>query len=213
METDELRIIWKTLAKEKLVDKELAKENIERIITLKSSKTVEKLSKKLRKDYFTNIFTSILIIVITIFSSVILHQRNLQLPIKGYIFLILCFSFYAFKALTHSSKIRLINLSFNTSSILESLKKIKKSFGKVSKKESIIIYFSLILLTVYANILINEKTNLSNFNINSLQGYVLVFSICYLILLPWVARFIFKKRFSEIIEDLDKSIQDLNTEE
>ncbi len=213
METNELKIIWQTLAKEKLIDKELAKENIERIITLKSSKLVENLSKKLRKDYLTNVFTSILIIAITIFASVFLHQRNHQLPVQGYIFLILCFSFYAFRASTLSTKINFLKSSFNTASILDSLKKVKKSFEKGSKKESIIIYCSLILLTVYANILINEKTNLSNFNINSLQGYVLIFSIGYLISLPWVSKFIFKKRFSGIIEDIDKAIQELNSAE
>jgi hypothetical protein len=211
METNELKNIWQTLAKEKLIDKELAEENIERIITLKSSKLIENLSGKLRKDYLTNVFTSILIIAITIFASIFLHQRNYQLPAQGYIFLILCFSFYAFRASALSTKIKFLNSSFNTASILDSLKKVKQSFEKVSKKESIIIYCSLVLLTVYANILINEKTNLSNFTINSMQGYVLLFSIGYLISLPWVSKFIFKKRFSGIIEDIDKSIYELNS--
>ena len=101
---------------------------------------------------------------------------------------------------------KLLKASFNTASILDSLKKVKQSFEKASKKESIIIYCSLALLTVYANILINENTSLSSFNINSLQGYVLIFSIGYLISLPWVSKFIFKKRFSGIIEDIDKAM-------
>ena len=50
METNELKNIWKTLAEEKLIENELAEENIERIIKLKSSKTVEKLSKKLNRN-------------------------------------------------------------------------------------------------------------------------------------------------------------------
>jgi hypothetical protein len=213
METNELQIIWQTLAKEKLIGKELAKENIERIITLKSSRTVEQLTKKLKKDYLSNIFTSILIVAITIFTFVFLHQRNHQLPVQGYIFLVLCFSFYAMRALTLSSKIKLVNMSFNTSSILDSLKNVKKNFERNLKKETIIIYFSLALLTVYANILINDKTDFSTFKIHSLQGYVLIFSIVYVISLPWISKLIFKKRFSEILEDINKSIQDLNQEE
>jgi hypothetical protein len=212
METSELKQIWQTLAKEKLIDMELAKENIERIITLKSSKTVEKLSKKLKTDYFSNLVTSILIIAITIFATIFLHQRNHQLPIQGYIFLILVFSFYASRSVTLHSKIKLLDLSFPTSSILDSLKKVKMSFEKDSKKENRIIFISLIVLTIYANVLINDKTNMSNFNICSLQGYVLIFSIGYLISLPWVGKFIYKKRFSGIMEDLDTSIQELNTE-
>lgn len=212
METSELKHIWQTLAKEKLIDMELAKENIERIITLKSSKTVEKLSKKLKTDYFSNLVTSILIIAITIFATIFLHQRNHQLPLQGYIFLILVFSFYVSRSMTLHSKIKLLDLSFPTSSILDSLKKVKMSFETNSKKENRIIYISLIILTVYANILINDKTNISNFTIHSLQGYVLIFSIGYLISLPWVGKFIYKKRFSGIMEDLDSSIQELNTE-
>jgi hypothetical protein len=59
-------------------------------------------------------------------------------------------------------------LSFNTSSLLDSLKKVKNSFENVSEKESMINYFSLALLTVQVSILINAETNLSNFNINCL---------------------------------------------
>ena len=51
METNELKKIWQTLSDEKLIDKSIAKENIERIIKVKSSKTIEKLNKKLRFDY------------------------------------------------------------------------------------------------------------------------------------------------------------------
>ncbi len=54
METNELKKIWQTLSDEKLIDKSIAKENIERIIKLKSSHTIEKLNKKLKFDYLIN---------------------------------------------------------------------------------------------------------------------------------------------------------------
>jgi hypothetical protein len=74
-----------------------------------------------------------------------------------------------------------------------------------------IIYISIFTLTVFANYLINDKTDFSNFNIQSLQGYVLLFSILYLISLPWVSNYYFKKRFSGIISDINNSIEDLNS--
>ncbi len=212
METNELKNIWLTLAKEKLIEKELARENIRRIITLGSSRTIEKLTKRLKTDYRTNVATSLLIIAITIFASVFLYQRNQQLPVQGYIFLILCFSFYAIKSLNLNAKVKLLNLSFTTSTVLDSLKGVKYKFEKISKKETIITYIAVVLLTIYANILINDKTDFSNFNLHSLQGYVLLFSIVYLIALPWIGKFIFKKRFSGIISDINTSIQDLSSE-
>ncbi|MBN2890443.1 MAG: hypothetical protein JXL97_01120 [Bacteroidales bacterium] len=211
METNELKKIWQTLSNEKLIDKSIAKENIERIIEAKSSKTIEKLNKKLRFDFLINIVTSVLVLAITIFATLFLNQKNNHLPIQGYIFLILVISYYAFKAVSINSKLKLLDISYNTSSILESLKKVKNKFKKVSRKESVLIYISLTLLTIFANLLINNNTNLSNFTINSLQGYVLIFSIGYLISLPFIGKYYFNKRFSGIMKDLNSSIEELNS--
>ena len=102
METNELKKIWQTLSDEKLIDKSIAKENIERIIKLKSSKTVGKLSKKLKTDYLFNVVTSVLIVAITIFATLFLNQRNQNLPVQGYIFLVLTFSFFVFRAVNNN---------------------------------------------------------------------------------------------------------------
>ena len=211
MESSELNKIWQTLSNENLIDKSIAKDNIDRIIQQDSSKTIAKLSKKIRFDYMTNIATAILVLVITIFATLFLNHRNQSLPIQGYIFLVLVISYYALQAVCLNSKLKLLNISYNTSSILESLKKVKISFEKVSTKESLIIYVSLTVLTVFANFLINDTTDFSNFALNSLQGYVLIFSILYLVSLPFVGKYYFKKRFSGIIADLNNSINELNS--
>lgn len=211
METNELKRIWQTLSNEKLIDKSIAKENIERIIKEKSSKTIKKLNNKLRFDFLINVATSVLVLVITIFATLYLNQKNQHLPVQGYIFLLLVISYYAFKAVSINSKLKLLDISYNTSSILESLKKVKSKFDKVSRTESVLIYASLSLLTIFANILINDNTDFSNYNINSLQGYVLIFSIGYLISLPFIGKYFFNKRFSEILTDLNSSIEDLNS--
>ena len=211
MESSELNKIWQTLSNENLIDKSIAKDNIDRIIQQDSSKTIAKLSKKITFDYMTNIATAILVLVITIFATLFLNHRNQSLPIQGYIFLVLVISYYALQAVCLNSKLKLLNISYNTSSILESLKKVKISFEKVSTKESLIIYVSLTVLTVFANFLINDTTDFSNFALNSLQGYVLIFSIVYLVSLPFVGKYYFKKRFSGIIADLNNSINELNS--
>lgn len=215
METNELKNIWRTLAKEKLIDKEIARENIQRIITLKSSKTVEKLSKKLKFDYWSNIVTALLVVAITIFATVFLHQRSKSLPLEGYLFLALVISFFSFRAITLNTNIHLLSLSFTTSTILDSLRNVKSRFLQIWKKESIVSSIAMIILTVYANIIINTEPDFSSFKIlkmNSLQGYVLIFSIVYLISLPWTGKYLFKKKFSGIMNDIDQSIQELNSE-
>lgn len=211
MESSELNNIWQTLSNENLIDKNIAKENINRIIKQDSSKTIAKLSKKIKFDYLTNIATSILVLAITVFATLFLNQRNQSLPIQGYIFLFLVISYYALRAVNLNSKLQLLNISYNTSSILESLKKVKARFEKVSTRESVVIYVSLTVITVFANFLLNDITDLSNFTFNSLQGYVLIFSIIYLVSLPFVGKYYFNKRFSGIISDLNNSIDELNS--
>ena len=73
------------------------------------------------------------------------------------------------------------------------------------------MYVSLTVLTIFANFLINNKTDFSNFSINSLQGYVLIFSVIYLVSLPFVGKYYFNRRFSGIIADLNNSIDELNS--
>jgi len=211
METNELKRIWQTLSNEKLIDKSIAKENIERIIKAKSSRTIKKLNKKLQFDFIINVATSILVLAITIFATLYLNQKNQHLPVQGYIFLLLVISYYALKAVSLNSKLKLLDISYSTFSILDSLKKVKSKFEKVSRTESVLIYVSLSLLTVFANVLLNYNTDISKFNINSLQGYVLLFSIGYLISLPFIGKYYFNKRFSGIITDLNNSIEELKS--
>ena len=94
METNELKRIWQTLSNEKLIDKSIAKENIERIIKAKSSRTIKKLNKKLQFDFIINVATSILVLAITIFAALYLNQKNQHLPVQGYIFLLLVISYF-----------------------------------------------------------------------------------------------------------------------
>jgi hypothetical protein len=213
METNELKNIWQTLCNEKLIDKSIAKENIARIIQLRSSKIVERLQKKLKTDYFWNIAASILIAAITIFATLFLQLKNQHLPVQGYIFLVLAFSFYAFRAIGIHSRIKLLGTAFNTSSVLSSLKMVKVSIEKSSKKETTLTYISITALTIFANVLLNEKTDFSNFTMNSLQGYVFLFSVGYIIALPWIGNYYFKRRFSEVMSDLNQSIGELTAEQ
>jgi len=212
METDELKKIWQTLSHENLIDKSIAKENIERIIRMKSSRTIERISKKLRFDYWTNIISAVLVLLITIFATIYLNYKNHSLPVHGYVFLILVISYFSINAASIHSKLKLLRYSYNTSSILDSLIKVKSRLEKVSIKESVIMYVPMTFLTIFANIVINDKTDFSKFSFNSLQGYVFIFSIGYLISLPFIGKYYFRKRFSGPLTDVNNLINELNSE-
>jgi hypothetical protein len=211
METNELKIIWQTLANEKLIDKKLADENIERIISLKSSNTIAKLNKKLKFDYATNVIASVFIVGATLFVSVYNKQYNHTMPIDAYIFLFFTFGFFVIRSIVGYSKIRLFKMSFTSSTIKDSLRKVKMAIEKTSKKEGIYTYAAFVVIVVFANIHLNEHTDFSNFNINSLQGYVLIFSIFSLIL-PWAGKFILIRKFPTIIKSVNNIMfRDINS--
>lgn len=209
METDELKNIWKTLADNKLVEKELAEENIERIISLESSNTVAKLNKKLKIDFATNGLSALFIVAATIFLSIFNKLHNHSLPTEAYIFLFLAFAFFVFKSINCSSKIKLIKLSSTLSTIKASLNSAKKAIEETSKTEKIITYFSFTAIVIFGNVLLNQHTDLANFHINSLQGYVLIFSILSLILMSFLEKIIFRKKYSGIINDIANSLLEL----
>lgn len=107
METNELQNIWKTLAEEKLIEKELAEENIERIISLKSSATIAKLNKKLKMDVITNGLAAVFIASATIFVSIFNKIHQHVLPVEALLFLFLTLAFFVFKSLSFYSKLKL----------------------------------------------------------------------------------------------------------
>jgi len=209
METNELKNIWKTLADKKLIEEELAEENIERIISLKSSNTISRLNKKLKFDFAKNVIAAVFVIGATIFGSIFNHLHNRTMPFEVYAFLLLTLAFFIFLSLNCYSKIKLLKLSDTLSTIKDSLNNAKLSVIKTSKRESVIGYIFFIAIVVYGNVILNEYTDFANFNLNSLQGYVLIFSLISVITMPFTEKIIFRKRFSGIIKDITNSLQEL----
>lgn len=212
METDELKNIWQALAKEKLIGNELAKENIERIINKKNSSLINNLTKKARTDLIMNISSSVFVFGAMILATVVNSQHAAKMPLTAYLFLSLTIFFFAFKAIKTNSRIKLLRLSFTTVSMKDSFEKLRQAFLKIYKEESIFSLVAFLVITLLANIVINEKTDFSNFNIFSLQGFTLIVSIISIIAGPFVEKHLFKKRFSVIFNDIEKNINDLNSE-
>lgn len=212
METNEFKRIWQALTEQKLVSENLAKENIERIISQKSSSLMTSLTKKLKSDYIINISTVFLLLSVIVIASLILKDRFYSVAIQGLIFIILTISFFVYKALIIKSQINLINTSYNATTILDSLNKVKKVFIKEYRKEATINMIVIGSLTSFANVLLIDNTDLSEFSIFSLTGFIMIFSVLYLVLLPWLSKLIYKKRFSNIVSDIDNSIKELDIE-
>jgi hypothetical protein len=209
METNELKNIWKTLAKEKLIEKELAEENIERIISLKSSNTIARLNKKLKFNFATNGITAVFIIAIIIFAAIFKHLHNHSMPLETYAFLFLALAFFVFKSFNFYSKIKLLKLSSTTTTIKDSLNIARSTIEKAGKTDIIIGNTIGIAIIIFGNVLLNEHTDFANFNVNSFQGYVLIFSLIAVILAPFTDKKIFRMRFSGIIKDITNSLKEL----
>lgn len=209
METNELKNIWETLANEKIIGKKLADENIERIISLKSSKTIEKLHQKLKFDYIVNMASAIFIVLASIFVTIFNKFHNHVMPIEAYLFLFLTFVLCIFKSLSFYSKIKLLKSSKTTSTIKDSLINAKRTIENTNKRENYIISGLFVFIVILGNVLLNENTDFKNFNLNSLQGYALIFSVLSLTLGSFIYKIIFRKRFSEIMKNITASLNEL----
>jgi hypothetical protein len=210
METNELKQIWKTLSEQKLISEELGKDNIERIIHQNSSNLMVRLTKKLKFDFIINVSGIFLLITVAVFLILIFKERYQQVQFQGFVFLLLTVSFFVYKVLTNKAHLNLIKLSHNTSTVLESLKNVKINFLKGYKKDAIISLIVIGSLTSFANVLLIDNTDLSKFEFNSFPSYVMIFSILYLIFLARINKFLFNKRFSSIISEIDNTIEELN---
>ncbi len=172
------------------------------------------MTKKIKTEYFLNISTTFLILSILTILSIWLNfffvDRFNSVAIQATIFLILTISFFFYKVLNIRSQIHLINISYNTSTVLESLRSAKNKFIKEYRKEATISCIGVGALTSFANVLLIDNTDLSEFSIYSLAGFIMMFSFFYLISLPWLSKLIYRKRFSGIISDIDNAIKELD---
>jgi hypothetical protein len=216
METNELKHIWKTLADKNLVEKELAGENIQRILANRSSGILSKFDKIFNRDIMiTWILMGFLVgILIFLYFFSQTHPTDPKAPF----FILAVFIYFMYKQYRDISKKRLITKFFNTKSIRDSLLQVKESMQKALKLDS--WYGIVFLMAANAFAIFVYSKWVGSFNeidftriyLNSMVFYMLILMILFFISAPWTLRYFGKRKFARVFQDIENMLAELNEE-
>lgn len=222
METVELKRIWKALAENKLIDKDLAKDNILQIITKKGNGIISKITGKNKFDLYVNLFGVILIPFTILFAAYYNNQHPLTNTdselIRSYLILSL-FEILMIYLLSNSIRnVKFLNYSYNTGSLRESLIKVKSYFDSYLKKGywiGVIFMISMltfILVDLFMKIGGIDQMNFSSTGPTAFASYFSIFVMILIIAVPFIMK-IDSMRYAGVMRDLDQTIDELNEEE
>ncbi|MFY0602030.1 MAG: hypothetical protein JXR03_20315 [Cyclobacteriaceae bacterium] len=221
METVELKRIWNTLAEEKLIDKNLARENIKQIITQKGNGVIGKLQRKHRLDI--SVYAGIAI-VIPLVILLLLYRDSQDLVPKTsfglggpYLVPILIEAFIIYALMSLKRNLNFIKQTYNTGTLLESLLNVKSYFQKITKKGfwigsiSMIAILGIVEVDTLMKIGWGKSLNLSFGGSYIFESYFSIFLIILIIAIPFIVRKDAKK-YASVLGDLDGAIEELNQE-
>ena len=210
METNDIKNIWKALADNNLIDRELAQENISQIINKKGAGLISKMKKKVVFDYVLYLSAFILIPLVIIFVNVILNRPSPVLQVIG-VFAIECYLLFMF--LKSRRKLKLLDRSDNTGTIKDSLINFRDKFLKgLSIEKWVVIFFGYFIISLALVQYFIYKGSFLPIEFLQSHSILPVFLIVMLILLPFILKLEYKIRFSQIIKDINQTIEELNSE-
>lgn len=211
METNELKNIWNALAENNLIDKQIAKESINQIITKKGSGLFAKMKKKVFIDYCVYLVGLIAVPVITT-----MVHLNLMKPlpsIQAYFGIAFAEIYLVYMFVNARRKLNFINYSNNNLSLKEGLislqKKIKKS---ISREYKLGILFGIGFISFTILQLIITGGGFTNIDFSKFSTMTAVLLITMLFIFPYALKYEFKIRFSGITDDINQTINELNSE-
>jgi hypothetical protein len=211
METNELKNIWNTLAENKLVGKQFAEENIKQILTKKGKGIFSKMRKKVSIDYWVYLIGLITVPLIT----TVVHL-NLMKPlptIQAYFGIAFVEIYLVYMFVNARRKLSFIEYSNNNLSIRKGLyamqEKIKKSIS-LEYKLGILFGIGFICFTILQ--LIITGGGLSNIDFSKFSTMTAILLVAMLFIFPFALKYEFKVRFSGITDEINKTINELNSE-
>jgi hypothetical protein len=211
MENNELKKIWNTLAENKLIDSELAKENILKIITKKGNGIISKMLRKSKIDYYVHLAGLIFIPIATL----IVHL-NIRIPfstMRAYFGLAFVELFFLYMIINALRNINFLNFSYNNSSI-----KVKTRFESYWKKEywvSLTFGYAFLAFTfVHFFIIVGGFHNLSfaNSGFQTFASYFIFVILVFMVVWPFILKIQYRMRFSGILDDVNETLIELNSE-
>jgi len=217
METAELKKIWNILAENKLIDKNLAKENIMQIISKKGSGIIHKMIKKAKFDYYIFLFG---IILIPLFLLIGLLYIPPPFPnMQSYIGLSVVELFFIYMLIASIRNRKILKTSFNNESIKDSIQKVNSHLKLYLKNYFLISllfgYIFLIFALIQFIVRIGGVSHFS-FSTSGFHLFATYFSIAIIVLMiiwPLLIKIETKIRYSGIIKDINQLLNELNEEE
>jgi hypothetical protein len=214
MKTDELKHIWKTLADKNLIEKELARENIQRILANRSSGIIRKFERIFNRDII--ITWIVLGILIGILVFLFYFSANHPVDPKAPFFILAVMLYFFFKQYRDLSKKRLLINCSNTGSIRNSLIQVRQNMHKNLNADT---WYAIIFLMaangfaifVYAKwVGTFTEIDFSRLYTNTLAIYILIFLLLFFITAPWTLRFFAKQKFTKVFRDIDNMLAELD---
>lgn len=214
METEELKNIWKALASNNLIDKELAKENIEQIITKKGRGILNKLLVRLRKDIRLDIVNAALTAIVIVGAQVFQHTKNIGT--KPHVIILVILGYFLFKLSRDLRKYKMLKITKLTESIRDTTLLSYQNFKKRIKQDTYINIIFLLIINLWL-VLIYFKTfgHISTLDFTSVNGQLIGFVLMIVLMLhaiaaPWIFKFIYRKRYNVVINDFETTIRELS---
>jgi hypothetical protein len=217
MESNELIKIWKTLAEKRLIDKDLAKENIMQIISKKGSGIVNKMIKKAYFDYY--VFLSAAFLVPLILTSVLIFFPGPFPNAQSYIGLSAVELFFIYMISASLRNRKFLKTTFNNESIKESVGKVNSHLKAYLKKYFLIslIFGNIFLILALTQFIYRiggiKNISLSSSGFNLFASHLIIVILALVIIWPFLIKFEIRIRFSGIVKDINDLLDDLNKEE
>ncbi len=222
METIELKKIWNTLAEKKLIDQDLAKENILEIISKEGNGIINRMKRKINSDYrmllFSVIVTPLLLSFAVFWNNTHPDLHTAQELGRTYIiigFIEVLLVFMLIKAVRNR---KFLDITFNTGSLKESMKKVQtdlKAYLKKAKVVEVGVMYSIFTFSLIDTFLGIEEYGNLNFSTTGshiFDSYFMVFIVLIMLAFPSIMKFELK-RYTQSIEDIGQTLLELKDED
>lgn len=222
MDNRELKRIWRTLATQNLIEKDLAKATILEIISAEGYGVLGKIEKKLRFDYkgylVIVIFIPLLALFVGYHDSLYPNSKTIAELGRQYTILLLFEAFMIYALLTVKRNMNFISHTANNGSLKESLLNVKSYFQSITKTGywtgtlSLMAILSFVLYDVLTQLGGIENLDFALRESVSYKSYLSVFLLLLILSIPLIVK-LEADKYGSVLHDLDQSIAELTEEE
>ncbi len=199
MENNELINIWNTLAENKLIGNNLAKEQISSILKKKHSEVVHNIKRKVLFDCSLYLTISILVPLVSTIASLNSPISIEPIHLFG---IIICEAYLLFMLIKAYGKYQRLDNNTLTSSLKESIQNLRTQYLKILNKERLAAYifaYLIIGFSTYQYIILFNSNDL-----NKLSTWIAPIVIA--LTMPLILHFEYKLRYRNSVKQFDDTL-------